>query len=501
MIAIALIIVGSATSVTITRVSKAQYGGYFISAYYENQNPPVTGCTLPCLTVDTQITQPASSNSFTLASGGSMYLWSPQFAGSTTINAGTWGLDFWATGLDYVPVTITNNQGAATPNPFQVRITWNPSTYSGYEASNLGNVRFCSDIACTTMLNGWLESCTPSCSTSATSASAWVKLTSAISASGGTLTIYMVFLSSATAFDGSHWGEAPSLSGTYGQYDNGANVFAFYDNFAGTSLSGKWTKIASASGVTFTVNNGLTVATSTTGAYGFVISAYQAYPEVAETYTLSGNSILGVSTSQAVNNFIAPYSGYSMDWYLNYDDIEAEGATSTQMAAPTEATFPTGIWQVTWSATGTEYFLDGKGVGYTGANAGNTIANYGIYVGQSNGVIGGSVFSWARTRAFPPSNVMPSVSLGTLTSNKVSVSAYITGSTGAVVATVANNIQSPALGTASAQYGMNFAGSQVTIPASGYISIVVTASADSCTFFWGGGQPTNFQVSYTFKST
>jgi hypothetical protein len=202
-----------------------------------------------------------------------------------------------------------------------------------------------------------------------------------------------------------------------------------------------------------------------------------------------------------VNNFIAPYSGYSMDWYLNYDDIEAEGATSTQMAAPTEATFPTGIWQVTWSATGAEYFLDGKGVGYTGANAGSAIANYGIYVGQSNGVIGGSVFSWARTRAFPPNNVMPTISLGTLTSNKVSVSAYVTGSTGAVVATVANGIQSPALGTATSEYGMSFAGSQVTIPAGGYISMVVTASTDSCTFFWGGGQPTNFQVSYTFKST
>lgn len=496
----ALIIVSSAATATVTKASKAQYGGYMIRPYYENRNAPVTGCTLPCLTVDTQTTQPAGSGSFTLANGANMYLWSPQFAGSTTISAGTWGLDFWANGLNYVPVTITNNQGTATPNPFQVKITWNPSTYAAYEGSNLGNVRFCSDIACSTMLYSWLESCTPSCSSGATSASAWVKLTSQISANGA-VTIYMVFLASATPFDGNYWGESPSLPGTYGQNDNGANVFTFYDNFAGTTFSSKWTRIASSSGVTFTVNNGLTVTTSTTSAYGFVISAYQAYPTVAETYTSSGNSILGVSTSQAVNNFIAPYRGYSMDWYAGYDDIEAEGAASAQMTTLTEATFPTGIWSVTWSATGAEYFLDGKGVGYAGANAGNTIANYGVYVGQSNGVVGGSVFSWARMRAFPPNNVMPSAALGTLTSNKVSVSAYITDSTGTGVATVATNVQSSALGTSTSEYGMNFAGSQVTIPTNGYILIVITATTDSCNFYWGGAQPTNFQVSFTFRST
>ena len=499
--ATAVIIVGSATSVTVTKASKAQYGGYFIRAYYENANAPVTGCTLPCLAVDTQATQPAGSNSFSLANGANLYLWSPQLAAATTISAGTWGVDFWASALSYIPLTITNNQGSATPNPFQVKVTWNPSTYSSYEGSALGNVRFCADIACNTMLYGWLESCTPSCSASATSASAWVKLTSAIAAGGGTLTIYMVFLASSTPFDTSYWGEAPSLSGTYGQYDNGANVFTFYDNFAGPSLSSKWTWIASASGVSFTVSNGLTVTTSTTSAYGFVISANQAYPAVAETYTSSGNSILGVSTSQAVNNFIAPYRGYSMDWYSGYDDIESEGATSAQMTTLGQATFPTGVWQVTWSATGTEYFLDGKGVNYNGTNPGNTIANYGIYVGQSNGVKASSVFSWARMRAFPPGNVMPTVSKGTLTVNKMSVSAYITDSTGAVVATMATNVQSPAIGTAVAEYGMNFAGSQVTVPANGYISLVITVSTDSCTIYWGGVRPTNFQVSYTYRST
>src|SRR2546426_10196386 len=145
----------------------------------------------------------------------------------------------------YVPITLTNSQGSATPTTFQQKVTWNPSSYSSYEASDLGNIRFCSDSACVTTLFAWLESCAPSCTTSATSASAWVKLTSAIAGSGGTKTIYMVFQATTVGFDGNFWGEAPTIPGTYGQNDNGANVFTFYDNFAGTSLSVKRTVVKS----------------------------------------------------------------------------------------------------------------------------------------------------------------------------------------------------------------------------------------------------------------
>jgi len=54
-----------------------------------------------------------------------------------------------------------------TPNLLQQKVTWNPSTYQVYEASDLGNVRFCADGACTTQLNARLESCTPSCTSNA----------------------------------------------------------------------------------------------------------------------------------------------------------------------------------------------------------------------------------------------------------------------------------------------------------------------------------------------
>ena len=49
----------------------------------------------------------------------------------------------------------------------------------------------------------------------------------------------MVFEGTGVNFDNNYWGEAPNLSSTYAQYDNGANVFNAYfnGNTATTSFS------------------------------------------------------------------------------------------------------------------------------------------------------------------------------------------------------------------------------------------------------------------------
>jgi hypothetical protein len=486
----------------VTLVNSQTKYGTLTYVYYETVSGPASSTP----STNTALIPTGSSGSYSVARTSTAYLWSPQFGAATTISAGNWVLDLWVASvsyiIDYVPITITNTQSSATPNPFEEKITWNPSSYTSYEASNLGNIRFYGDSAFTTPLYAWLESCTPSLSNTATSATAWVKLTSSISGSGGTLTIYMAFLSTSTDYDGNYWGNAPNLSGTYGAYDNGANVFRFYDDFKGTSLNAKWTAIIGSSGASITVNNGLTVTTTSTGstAYAFVISANQPYPAVAETYTSSGNSILGVATTTSLNGFVAPYRGYSMDWYAGSDDIEYEGSTTyTNLRYIPQPTFPAGVWQVTWSATASEYFVDGAGNTYTGTYSGATIANYGIYIGQSNGVIASSVFRWARMRTYPPSNVMPSSSFGsvTLPVYKLSVSIYVTSSSGSISATIASNIQSPVIGQSGAQYVMVFAGSQVSVPQNGYLMVSISATAvASYTIYWGTGQPTNFQVPY-----
>src|ERR1700757_327143 len=87
-LAIILLGIVTAATVTITTTSLADFGGFFLKGYYVNANAPVTGCTAPCLTVDTQVSQPGTSGSFSLSAGSSAYLWTPQFTSSLTIPAG-----------------------------------------------------------------------------------------------------------------------------------------------------------------------------------------------------------------------------------------------------------------------------------------------------------------------------------------------------------------------------------------------------------------------------
>jgi len=87
IVASALIFIAAATVVTVTTAGVAAYGGALVNGYYENQVPPVTGCSSPCLTADTQTTEPSSSPGAIGLDGSTTGTWS---AGSSfTITAST----------------------------------------------------------------------------------------------------------------------------------------------------------------------------------------------------------------------------------------------------------------------------------------------------------------------------------------------------------------------------------------------------------------------------
>ena len=129
----------------------------------------------------------------------------------------------------YEPIQLYNAQTAATPNPFQYMLTVDSATYSSYEASNLQNIEFFYPNG--TVIPSWLESCSTTCGSSGSSSTStvyWLKLTSPIPA-GGYAYIYMGFApTSINMFNGANTGEAPQLSPTYAEYDDGKNVFSYY---------------------------------------------------------------------------------------------------------------------------------------------------------------------------------------------------------------------------------------------------------------------------------
>jgi hypothetical protein len=74
----------------------------------------------------------------------------------------------------------------------------------------------------------------------------WVKLTNSIPANGNMI-VNLTFQSTSTEFDGVVAGECPTCSSTYSKYDNGNNVFAFYQSGATNTV---WTTGAGIGGET-----------------------------------------------------------------------------------------------------------------------------------------------------------------------------------------------------------------------------------------------------------
>ena len=206
----------------------------------------------------------------------------------------------------YAPVTVSNtNATTATQGGLQIMTTFVPSAFSPYESANLGNVRFYDGAK---ELYSWCE--TNCASNSTGTAVFWVALDRGIGP-GGYATLSMYFLPNNIGYDGVYAGESPLQSNTYARYDNGANVFSFYDNFAGTALnSSRWSGCASVSCI---VNNGIKIqapstetvlSASSKGSFGRgIVDFYGVIPPGSGgTYCLAG---VGLANSQNVNDSTA----------------------------------------------------------------------------------------------------------------------------------------------------------------------------------------------------
>jgi len=312
----------------------------------------------------------------------------------------------------YVPITIDNGQSAATPSPFQQMIQFSPSSYAQYENSNLGNIRFYQG---STELHSWCES---GCSSTASQATFWINLPSGIPANS-VVTVNMVFEPTSTNYDGVYAGEAPQLSSTYAQYDNGASVFNNYWNFVGTSLP---TSLVQEGGGTVTVNNGITL--STNGGDVLVRSANAIpYPQIVDSLIQTSVSstfptaVIGEATSStAFVQYGWLQNGYAWDYYQNYWRLEYTTASTRAGVAAVNSNIIAGdVYSIVWVAVGNEKTYINYINQVSGADTTiNSIGNYYVWLGiDASGTYSYSA-QWLRTRAYPPNGVMPSVSFGSV---------------------------------------------------------------------------------------
>jgi len=312
----------------------------------------------------------------------------------------------------FTAIPIYNNQSVATPSPFQQTITINALNFTPYMTYNDYFTNFEFFYANGTVIPAWIESNVSNTIT------AWVKLTPSI-APDNSLTIYLGFASKSTNLlsnsGTSGIGEAPQLSSTYGQYDDGASVFNNYWNFAGTSCPSGWT----CSGAT--INNGITIPYSsyayTTSNFGYntntIVDFYGNFPAATSAY----NAAFGFVKSGTGN------AGVDAAWTINTNNKQSDTTNAIGQTASSTA-YTTGISGGV-SATGYNiysiYFTPsfvkfsynyGAPTNFTTTLPTSAYPLGGINTQGSQAAPG--PFYWLRTRAYPPNGVMPSVSFSSV---------------------------------------------------------------------------------------
>jgi len=406
--AIVLLGIASATTVTISNSSYADFSGFFLKPYYENLNAPVTGCTAPCLTVDTQAAQPGTSGSFSLPSSSSMYLWTPQFASSASIPAGALSLQLFAD----LPTPSLDGSGSGTwvlgtsftITPFSTTST-NDVVILSIETYLSGSSVTVSSISDTLSGITWQAAARKSfVSCTGTQESTHVEWYGKAAA---TLTADTITINLSTT---------PTSASAISFGVKGADTTTPFDPTAGLPAAG--TSPCSNSNSTPTLSG-----VSTTADTDFVLSLFGAYQTTTETAGTIGGTTATLVTAVAGTG----------------DSNAAEYILSTTAQSSVSCSF--GSVSKFW----------------------NILCD-----------------------AIMPARQTITVSYVTTNSAGTVQSTMISGSSAAITAVYAL---------------VSISSSAGTIPASGYVRVVITApSAAGLTVFWGTGKLTQFQIAFTYRS-
>ena len=310
----------------------------------------------------------------------------------------------------YQNITIGSWSGASTQYVQQmVNLTEN-NYYSFVYNGNQANFEF--TYANGTVVPAWIESNNSGVLT------IWLNITNT------TTNVYLDIFNSTTntlsSSGTSGIGEAPQLSSTYAEYDDGASVFNNYWNFAGTTLPSGWsTEIPS--GATITQNNGITFTTdSSVGYVGITYTTGIPSPVVLEGDVTSLSGVaegLAEQASSACNTEMYIFNGWT-GGYEGYSSSTSQGMCAGFSSLSTSFVFGTSIEGLVWySNSGQTWYNNYNSYTTSSTGAGNLPADIypsiGIYQTSPSTSI---TYQWLRTRAYPPNGVMPTTTFGTVQS-------------------------------------------------------------------------------------
>jgi hypothetical protein len=329
----------------------------------------------------------------------------------------------------YVNVTLDNAQSASAPAQFQQMLTVNAVAYKAYERGDLGNIRFYQNNAA---LYSW---CEYACANTSTNSIFWVKLPDGLPASSNTV-ITIAFMPKYAGYGagiGAIAGEAPQLSGTYAQYDNGASVFSYYNvnpsSTFGWSLNGAGVGITSSApaGSYFGTTNAY-YAQDGSSSYMYDSTAMKQTNSIITywNYVTSGggcSDFFFVSSAAGAGQFarIDGRGGYPTDTGILPTTGWASWSGSGNIADPSTNTWDKVDLVISAQSSATMYVnsVTATPIGVLGsANSGAIgISNNGAYIGFQSDNCGTSTdYYWNGfiERVYPPNGVMPTTSFGSV---------------------------------------------------------------------------------------
>jgi hypothetical protein len=335
----------------------------------------------------------------------------------------------------YVPITLTNFQTSAVTGGTPVMLNLNFTKYSSYLDNPVDNIGFFDYSG--NYLNAWMENGTASSSTNSV---IWVKLNSTGIPAISSRTIYMgIYSTGSSQLSASGpFGEAPQLTSTYSQFDDGAQVFSAYVN--GNTPTSQFNK---GSGITLTQATGVTYGSGkinallVTGTGTHVTLVYngasmsnvpmtaesnfesQAVPTSQGAVSLNDNSNPGSS-----QNAIGVDLGYSSTYFSNA--YESGGSYTFDQNAQGTGTASWYYGSVTYSGAGATSWsgyisseLYVPSAGYSGTISNNPLSGasnvyLSILSSASSSYPDNMYYNWMRDRIIPPNGQMPTATYGPL---------------------------------------------------------------------------------------
>ncbi|MGA2875587.1 MAG: hypothetical protein ABSA33_01575 [Candidatus Micrarchaeaceae archaeon] len=331
--------------------------------------------------------------------------------------------------LFYVPITLTNLQTSAVTGGTQVELNMNWDLYASYLDSPVDNVLFFDYSG--NSLNAWLANGT---SSGTTNAILWLKLNSTGIAALSSSTIYMGFYTKGASHLSSSgpFGEAPQLSSTYAQYDDGSKVFLYYNNGVSTSglnvvnggaisTSAQTSPYGGTSGVLALTGSGsLTTSSETVAWYTTALVGDNFIVEGWTSISTNLNALFAVrgSSSSTLTNYIMGDGWKGSEASIGYESGTTNNLLSGTGSRTTGWHFDQAI--ISGSSLTVNLYTGADGTGTLFSSTSTTDTTLGAsnhYVGLeswASSTTAAYFFGW-RIRIDPPNDVLPSVIYGQLT--------------------------------------------------------------------------------------